>query len=971
MEDQDVFEITDFTTASDWERFIVQIEATIHEWKLSSVRKKPPLKKDELSKKIWCHSSQNLQFVNFEFVISHYYMKRDEDETIINEEESEADESLPSALIEMASTENDFPSDSHCLTRWYGLTEFMILRASFIEGISTETRAKLLLSSAAIALNNTNCHIPLFVQVHQLSQEFYIGICEVANIRTNYEMVYLKRLPSQCNHLAGLLDVFKSKLANPLTVPQSVKVSIRFTYTLDNWTHHVWPQLPPDIAKFMGEVGVTKFGELPSGAFEDPISQLHLCTTWPYLSEDVVVDSAVFTDLNPVHAPEWMVKLCVKSNLQCLLFEYLSDFRRLCRRRETSAHVLGHEIEEDDDDGVKISQALEKLTDHAVKIPTLSSVVSRAKSRLHAQGEAPISTELIIKILQFIFPDAAVIITDCISDENLIMDCEENTILQNLKEQMKTLKSAPVSSLTSRLALAMCHINHSYGGLRGVAHLWQEFVLEMRYRWENQYPLPCMEFGMPNLGCCILHQKLQMLNCCILRKKTRESQIGKRSSAPQASVDISDDEDEFFECEETVNDADKNLKSSIDSDGLESRSSTVHDESTTAPEGRQTRFGDSKILGTDISIYIPETQEPAPMTEDLLEEHAKVLLQLGTDSEGSHLRAKMQSASLMSDMGAFKAANPEAGLEDFVRWYSPRDWMEEEIVDEISGKTQIKSHLSARMMIPGNMWQDVWENSKPIPARRQKRLFDDTKEAEKVLHFFASLSPAQVAMHLFPMLIHSSIVTLIRRCDGKFPLLVNLLDLIVKKSIKVTRSSSPDLQMYEELIKMIGAAERYVAQIKSIKAKFFPGDDPHSTEDSAIPAKSSTRTGVKSSEEDQATEKFIYELLECKEVKVIGAGRGPIGQIIKGLFEEAQKSMNMIFDDAPLGNGDKSSVKTSELRHSTITEFPPASEKEFILRTAIPRPSTYSATTPQRMHCVLGKDSFRLAGAFTEDTTFQ
>lgn len=52
------------------------------------------------------------------------------------------------------------------------------------------------------------------------------------------------------------------------------------------------------------------------------------------------------------------------------------------------------------------------------------------------------------------------------------------------------------------------------------------------------------------------------------------------------------------------------------------------------------------------------------------------MLQLGMDSEGSELRAKMQSASLLSDMESFKAANPGSILADFVRWHSPRDWEE-------------------------------------------------------------------------------------------------------------------------------------------------------------------------------------------------------------------------------------------------------------------------------------------------------
>lgn len=41
----------------------------------------------------------------------------------------------------------------------------------------------------------------------------------------------------------------------------------------------------------------------------------------------------------------------------------------------------------------------------------------------------------------------------------------------------------------------------------------------------------------------------------------------------------------------------------------------------------------------------------------------------------------MQSACLLSDMEAFKAANPGCVLGDFVRWYSPRDWVEEKMTD--------------------------------------------------------------------------------------------------------------------------------------------------------------------------------------------------------------------------------------------------------------------------------------------------
>lgn len=89
-------------------------------------------------------------------------------------------------------------------------------------------------------------------------------------------------------------------------------------------------------------------------------------------------------------------------------------------------------------------------------------------------------------------------------------------------------------------------------------------------------------------------------------------------------------------------------------------------------------LGDLKLLETGEPLYIPVTQDSVPKTEDQLEEDAQVLLKLGTDALGSELRARLLSAYLLSDMQAFKAANPGCVLGDFIRWCSPRDWIEEE-----------------------------------------------------------------------------------------------------------------------------------------------------------------------------------------------------------------------------------------------------------------------------------------------------
>lgn len=151
-----------------------------------------------------------------------------------------------------------------------------------------------------------------------------------------------------------------------------------------------------------------------------------------------------------------------------------------------------------------------------------------------------------------------------------------------------------------------------------------------------------------------------MLNCCIERKKAREASFSNFESAEDSSED---DDDVFFDCSDKITEDHPPKKKQ-------------------QPAGRLGKFGDLKLLKTGEQLYIPTTQDPVPKTEDQLEEDTDVLLKLGTNAKGSELRAKMMSASLLSDMESFKAANPGAVLEDFIRWYSPRDWIEEEGTDE-------------------------------------------------------------------------------------------------------------------------------------------------------------------------------------------------------------------------------------------------------------------------------------------------
>lgn len=69
-------------------------------------------------------------------------------------------------------------------------------------------------------------------------------------------------------------------------------------------------------------------------------------------------------------------------------------------------------------------------------------------------------------------------------------------------------------------------------------------------------------------------------------------------------------------------------------------------------------------------------------------------------------------------------------------------------------------YLSGRMTVPGNIWLEAWESARPIPVRRQKRLFDETKEAERVLHFLSNLTPLEIVNQLMPVLIQAAVTQL-------------------------------------------------------------------------------------------------------------------------------------------------------------------------------------------------------------------
>nr|XP_046232617.1 rab3 GTPase-activating protein catalytic subunit isoform X3 [Scatophagus argus] len=821
----------------------------------------------------------------------------------------------------------------------------------------------------------------MFVQIQQKWRRMYAGECQGPGVRTDFEMVHLRKVPSQYNHLSGLLDIFKSKIGCGLSLLPPVNIAIRFTYILQDWQQYSWPQQPPDFDTLLGgEVGGVEFGKLPFGACEEPISELHLATTWPQLTEGIVVDNDVYSDLDPLQAPHWSVRVRTAENPQCLLGDTLTELFKLCFRKESTEDILGRGgAEEESKENSDISSALSKLTEPAATVPisklSVSNMVHSARKHIRRHrhlDESPLNTNVLNSVLLYLFPDAAV---EKSSEHSKTKAAQSNA--SGKAEQDKNsddnlffqLKSAPIDSLTYRLALCVCLVNYNHGGLRAVAHLWQEFVLELRYRWENNYLICGLSGGPPDLRCCLFHQKLQMLNCCIERKRARDearkvlegsrererrvssscqnvrpvpesltattASTSTREVSPGKSWESwSDSEEEFFEC---LSD-----QAEIETPHTEGEKEGCKIKA----EGRLHPCNNMTLLNSPEPLYIPVTQEPAPMTEDLLEEQSEVLAKLGTSAEGTHLRARMQSACLLSDMESFKAANPGCVLEDFVRWYSPRDYIKEEEVDE-RGNRVMKGELSARMKIPGNMWVEAWETARAIPARRQRRLFDDTKEAEKVLHYLAMQKPADLARHLLPCILHAAILKLKEEesVEG-IPSVKKNIHQATCQATKLLQPPIHDYKKIEDFINQLMTMETAITRARSLKAKF------------------SICEGEKG-EDTEELEKFVSSLLEEPEVVVIGAGQGPTGSIIHKLFVSAQRAALLAPVEEELGHDRKPPGGINK-----VPDFPLPAGREILLRTCVPRPAPYSKSLPQRLFCVTMREEFRLAGAFSSDTSF-
>lgn len=367
-----VFEITDYTTASNWERFTALIEEILTQWGLNKNSKQRDLRKGDMCGGVWLEKREFLRYGDSTYDVRLLYLQiedqfvtesdneakqpdlgekeregksccvrrdpsrlktRDNEDEDMQINDSRPFETLPECLRDLMSSENDFASKAPCLNRWYGLRQLLILSPKG-DTIISENRVKLILSSASIALSSINCEIPFFVQIHNPKNNFFQGVSEHANIRTVYEMVWQNKSIQQYSYLSELISLFREKISANFN--DSISVAVKFVYNIEEFEalqipvqenefceyqkelQHLMPKKNDSTDRSASSPGF--YG--PNSTFEEVVEAMKTCnplhrsilrsfqlgTAWNERSDKVIIDSHVHSDLDPSEAPIWSLR---------------------------------------------------------------------------------------------------------------------------------------------------------------------------------------------------------------------------------------------------------------------------------------------------------------------------------------------------------------------------------------------------------------------------------------------------------------------------------------------------------------------------------------------------------------------------------------------------------------------------------------------------------------------------------------
>ena len=981
--DGTVFEINDFTTVTPWEVFVSALDATLQEWSKMKVTHNTSITGTFLS--------TTLTYNEVMFSLSFYMHGDHQGHSLIP---------LCSYPHEMMSEDpsGDFPLRAHPVTRWYGVKNFALLAPNDPRHQQTWTlsQTRFLFSSLLPAMDASHYQLPIFFRSQEGERLMYVGVGHYDNRRTWFEMVHIRHVPPNLQYLSGLVELLKGKLSPTSSLPSlKVQVAVKNTYRADcSSLMRYFPCSHPS---------PSQWDKLPYGSKTSPISSLTLSVCWPTRDESLVRDNQSFSDLNPLEARRWLVSCSAPGENECYLSSCLETFSGLFRHTDSISSLLDRLVpgayQQASEEQARFKNALKHVTGRTEPRP-----------RSLRDTDTPLKLSTLQSMMSFLFKP-----------------CPPSYP----PGRCRTYKTAPVGSLTERLCLCASAVMFSHGGLPGLLQLWHDVISELRRSWENGETLPDTEGDMPDFQYGLLHQKLQMLQCCIRHKGpaySPQATLGSevRFFREEGLVHIgspgTSDSDEFYEASDGIPTREH------DSEGEDISASLFQSCSSMEGCGRQREAGKVLMLTGD-PMYIPMTQEHAPLTEDALRQQTELMSQLGCSQEASLIRASMQSVTLRSDMSAFKAANPGCVLEDFIRWYSPRDFIplessfssmelqsplehssvpstsygsalssldtptnkplplfpvapdspvstgtgsdidtdvhianstteQEPEIDTGLGREKnsyVQGRLSTRIRGSDSTWLQAWRDTESVPSHRQKRLFDDTKEAEKVFQFMSTLSPSELACLIFPNLLQAALshfsslpVASERRCREYLGDLQARLNEVEQLGIECSDNS---VKFYRECLSLLARIDAHFCSVQAIYNYLMHGY--HVLNDVEM------RTHFQDVSEEILGLSARLQRTTSEGIEIEGAANSVQGQAVRGVFKSVLSS------HSPLKR--KMGLEGGGLLNSAQPTFGKPVFREYVLRTICPNPQSYSTTCHHRLYAGLSQDETRIAIAISED----
>jgi Rab3 GTPase-activating protein catalytic subunit len=216
----DDFYQEDFSTASEYEVFLSRLSDIFEKYEINDEEQ---LKEYELSLCEWTNESDEISFNDFNLIVTRYKAKIAQRDS----ESSGKSQVINQVFQDLISIENDFclvdvnylkgdyevlnsppQPNLHPIAVFYGLRDFVVVRSKR-KSLTDTSQIKQLQSTLSLAINESKCKIPAFIQVLYREQDVYLGIYESGEQRLSFDIVHLKIPPPACKYLSGLLDMFK------------------------------------------------------------------------------------------------------------------------------------------------------------------------------------------------------------------------------------------------------------------------------------------------------------------------------------------------------------------------------------------------------------------------------------------------------------------------------------------------------------------------------------------------------------------------------------------------------------------------------------------------------------------------------------------------------------------------------------------------------------------------------------------